>query len=334
MRTWACALLLVAASLCLVCCGNPPEVKHTSGGWFDLGTERYTLASARVGNMGADEKGLRRMELSAFASTITANGITMSGTGAVLLFNLYSATDSLEDGVYDIEALVAIGSCDTARLTIYPKSGGDTLRYDMSGGFLQVTSLEWGKQLDWHMMATTGDSLVGRYTGQVFYNKHFDADTVGYLAIDTLKIALQQANVVQWGEFFTDNLYYYEYYFYSTDMRHTDAGKFYSGTMFVLGLHSASADGPTDGVYPVSKEYADQTTYYGNKSGSSFWGTYWSRFANGNSQSRGNIAKDSVTVQRDGSNYKFNFQLRDQLGNVVTGNYDGVVEPLMFPEAK
>lgn len=327
-------LLLLVVGFCLYACGEPTDVKHVSGGWLDIGSERITLSSARVGNMGSNPEGLRRMELSVCASTISQNGITTTGSGALLFFNIYSPTDSLEDGVYNFEETVDAAVCDTARLTLYPKSSGDTLCYHVVGGFLQVASQEWGKQLDWHMLTDSGDSLVGRYTGRVFYNKHFDADTVGLLVVDTLKMALQRANVVYWGEFFEEGLNYYEYYFYSTDMRHTDVGKIYSGTMFVLGVHSASADGPSDGVYPVSKEYANQTTYHGNKQGSSFWGTYWVRYANGNSQSRGNVSKDSVTISRHGDVYRFDFQLKDQMGNVVSGYYEDEVTPLTFPEPK
>lgn len=327
-------LLLLVVGFCLFACGEPVEKKHVSGGWLNIGSERITLSSARVGNMGADAQELRRLELSLCASTIAQNGISTTGSGAVLFFNLYSATDSLEDGIYNFEEMATEAVCDSATLIIYPKSQGDTVIHRVTSGFVQVASQEWGKQIDWHMLTATGDSLVGRYTGQVFYNKHFDADTVGTLAIDTLKIALQRANVVYWGEFFQEGINYYEYYFYSTDMRHTDVGKIYSGTMFVLGVHSTSPDGPSDGVYPVSKEFENQTIYYGNKRGTSFWGTYWVRYANGNSQSRGNISKDSVRISRHGDVYRFDFQLKDQMGNIVDGTYEDEVTPLTFPEPK
>lgn len=329
------ALLLFVAGLLVVACGEPVEKKHQSGGWITVAGERYTLAGSRIGDVAKDDDDMHTYHLSAYTSGITMNGVTTSGRGAIMTFELFCSGDTLSDGIYNFEEMYGASDvCDSASLIVYPKSNTeDTLLYTVTGGYVQISSFDWGKQYDWHMLTQSGDSLVGHYVGAVLKNVHYDADTVGYLSVDTAKYALRRANVVSWGELFTEGSFYYEYYFYTTDMRTTDNGKLFSGLMFVLGVQSESADGPKSGTYAVSHDYENNTVLYGHKKGATFWGSYWVRYANGSSISRANVMKDSIEIDRNGNQYNITFHLKDQTGNAIDGTYNDIISPISFPEA-
>lgn len=319
-------LLLVVM---LAACRDPKLPIGNSGSivWHDTS---YALMQARVSCLGdLRGDGLHTLMLSALGENISMNGITTSGYGAFITLAICDSMPQLRDGIYDLAGTHVSGtvSADSAVFVVWPQSNvGDSVLRHLTAGFLQVKSVDAiRKQLLFRFIDTNGDSVSGSYVGTVVYNNQAVADSVGYVEIDTLHYALRRAEMVIWGPIFLDGSNYYEYYFYPTDMLHTDGGALATGNLLIVGLQSAAGDGPATGVYPLSRIPAEHTALVGQKFGKAYWGTYWTRFANGNVIGRANITKDSVTIVHNGSHYDIAFDCRDQLGNRIRGHYSDEV---------
>ena len=183
-----------------------------------------------------------------------------------------------------------------------------------------------------HWADAARESLLGSYHGEPYYNDSVHGDSLGYVSIDKMRYALKQGSLYHWGELFVPGIYYYEYYLYSTDMRRTDKGAYSSGFYIVLGLQSNNAELPENGIYPISRFYETETLLYGNRSGNMNWGTYWQTYYKGSVSGRATILNDSIvlTYQPDGQ-CLIQMNLKDQMGNKVTGEYLGNFNSYFYP---
>ncbi len=329
-------ILLFFMVVCLMASCHPTPITTSSGGAFTYLGERYNIKQARFEYMGiAPEHNVPVVLLQLSSSTLTVNESTLSGYGALL--NLVLLVDSAHASMQG-DFLVSNSwqtmtvLADSSAMIYYTQDKKDTLYTPIGGGYLTIAPIALGKQFDLHLANLAGDSILGSYHGETYYNSSIDGDSVGYMRIDTLNYALQQGNLYHWGELFAPGIYYYEYYLYSTNMRRTDKGKYSYGCYLVLGVQSNNATLPLNGTYAVSRFYESETLLYGHKSGNMNWGTFWQTYNKGSVSGRATILNDSIELnyQPDGK-CLIKIDLKDQMGNKVSGEYLGNFNNYYYP---
>jgi len=322
-------LFLTLLIVCFAAC-NKVIKPAQSGGKIVYNGENYGLKNARCSNFG-DENGigLKTMNLYFASNSINMSEDGISGTGTILALAMFSLSDTLPEGIYYVENYIGENNIltDNSYLTISSKT--DTLTLVISGGYMIVKNdLELNKRFEFHFVAENGDSVTGNYAGAVRYNLLYNQPTVAQISVDTVDYQIQKGDFVRWGKLLDNSLYYYEIYFYSTDLRRTDAGKIKSGFVLILGINSTSADFPPNGTYKISKNYENNTLLWGTKIGEGKWGTYWNLYKNGSSSASSNVYAGEILFERTENNSSSPFQvkiilnLKDQAQNLITGEYN------------
>jgi len=300
------------------------EREAQSGGNILYKAENYSLKKARCSNFGDENAvGFNTMQLFFASNSISMNEDDISGTGTVLAMATFSLSDTLQEGIYNVENFAGEKNIlrDSSYLQICTKE--DTVTVVISGGYMVVKNdLQLNKRFEFHFVTANGDSVTGNFGGAVKYNLLYNQPIVAQITVDTVDYQIQKGDFMRWGNILSSSLFYYEIYLYSADLRRTDDGKIKSGFALILGIHSTSADFPPNGVYQVSKNYEDNTLLWGTKIANGKWGTYWNLYQNGSSTASSNIQAGEISLQRDGNNFKIILNLKYQSTNTITGEYD------------
>lgn len=319
--------ITLALLFLLSACKQELVSESAIGGRITYNGESYNLKASRadyLGNFYQQTNSTHTIRFYAYASTINYTESNRSGGGAIIALEFNTPTDTIMPGIYQVDTQHSHEtlSKDSSYLLILPqKLSNDTIFTSIADGYIMVETDPLGLKYTFKVRDHKGDSITGSYAGPVTYTRMIDGDSVGFLQIDTISYNLQHGNMIKWGPLFTETLNYYELYFYSTDLRLTDAGKIIKGLAFVVGIHTADAEEIPDGVYPVDRLFTKNTTLAGSKYGNATWGTYWNTFSNGKVLSRAFITQDSVEIVRRGDGYHIRFQLKDQTGKVLSGTY-------------
>ena len=316
-------LLILSIILIFSSC-KKTEKQILSGGKIVYNAENYILKKARCANSGDENSvGLNTMNLFFASSSIKMDEDGISGTGIVLALTTFSLSDTLQEGVYNIENFVSEKNIlsDSSYFKIITKE--DTLTVKISGGYMEIKNdLELKKRFEFHFISENGDSVTGYFAGAVPYNLMFDQPAVAQIMVDAVEYQIQKGDFVRWGKLLTDTLFYYEIYFYSTNLRRTDAGKIKNGFMLILGMHSLTDNYPTNGTYRVSRNFENNTLLWGTKIGNGRWGTYWNLYRNGSSTATSNIFTGEIEFEKSENNFKIRLNLKDQNNNIISGEYD------------
>jgi hypothetical protein len=202
----------------------------------------------------------------------------------------------------------------------------DTLTVAISGGYMIVKNdSELNKRFEFYFVCENGDSITGHFAGAVRYNLLYDQPAVAQISVGDIDYQIQKGDFVCWGKLLDNSLYYYEIYFYSTDLRYTDAGKVKSGFVLILGMHSTKADFPLNGTYQVSRNYENNTLLWGTKIGSGRWGTYWNLYRNASSIASSSIHAGNISFERTGDKFRIILNLKDQNRNSITNDYNLII---------
>lgn len=329
-RNLSIVFLLIFALLFVACKKNKDEVYY-----IKFKDKSYAIESARALRKSYDSsEKLYEFDLFFKGKQISFNMDLVSGQGAYLKLDLKIDSAALKKGVYSIDEqgknfsiipgktneegkivgsffkFIPLSKTDLDTIFTYIKSGyvnvyqdGDAWRYDIK--------LSDGK-----------DSITGTYKGDYFLQNNIDGVKVGEVFIGDSTYNLQRGDMMLWGNIFSENLNYYELFFYSTNMRYSEKGKFQKGLVFVVGLHSTGSDFPSDGTYTLSRDYQNFTVLAGRKEGSIDWGTYWYDYSSATVSTKAFVLKNSsITIQREGEKMLVNFDCTDQLGNEIKGEY-------------
>ena len=303
--------------LCMSC--DTPQSESQDGGSFTYNGSTYALKSARLQHYQDSISADNRLQLVLCSPTMSfANG-KLSGYGELLCITFSIESSDLLPNIYNISDSLIIAS-ESYYLHI-SSDKTDTIKNYLVNGSIDVCDTEEGQKYYFNF---GGDvSIQGSYEGTVTYSNDVDGNQVGSLVIGDSIIPLQKGDLMLWGPVFSEQLYYYEFYFYSCNMRYDDSGTIKQGIMFVVGLQSQNAIMPTEGVYPINRQSVNQTALYGHKSGDANWGTYWVEYLSSTAQTKAYVMRDTVAFSRTGDTYGFTFHCTDQLNNVMTGTYHG-----------
>jgi len=316
-------LFITLLTVCVCACKNV-EKQAISGGKIVYNAQSYGLKNARCSNFGDENDiGLNTVNLFFASNSITMNEDTIYGTGTILSLATFSLSDTLPTGIYNIEDFKNEKNIlpENSYLKIITKE--DTLTVAISGGYMLVSNdLQLNKRFEFHFVAANGDSITGNFAGAVQYNLLYDQPAVAIISVDNTDYQIQKGDFVRWGELLDKSLFYYEIYFYSADLRRTDAGKIKSGFVLTLGMNSTAPDFPPNGTYNVSRNIEDNTLLWGTKIGDGKWGTYWNLYQNGTSASNSNIFTGDISFEKNENNFKIVLNLKDLNGKMITGEYD------------
>ena len=317
-------LTIIAILLSLFLCSCEKEKVVVQGGSFTFQESGYAIKRVKVEHIdyAEDDYVLRFL---AYPVTYTVSETSASGYGAVIDAEFLSITKDFEvGGTYYLQP-------DSSWLIVYPEipkgdtTYHDTLYYHIASGELKVDSADGYRTFNFGFLTEDGDSIVGSYLGEYIYNYTLDQRGYGELAFDTITCQLAMPVMMNWGHLFSENRNYFEFTFYSTDSRFSDAGKIKSGVQFVIGVHDIQQEWPVEGDYLVSVNADDATSvYYGHKLKNTAWGTYWQMFYNSSAIGKANVVEGSAKIiSIDKSSVNLTFTFVDQLGNEVVGEYGG-----------
>ncbi len=282
-----------------------------SNGSLQFDGAAYTLKTARQHTYIDSASGEQRIDLAFCTPKMTFTDGRMSGTGALTIITVACDTAQLRQGEY--------GILPESRITIVSDNKTDTTITAIGQGTLTVETTEHG-----HRYTFKTDLLEGQYEGTHTHFYDIDGAPIGTLLIGDSIVPLQRGDLLLWGPIFADNVNYYEFYFYSCNLRYSDAGAIKQGIAFVVGLHTANPDTPTDGNYAISSENKANSALYGHKSGNNSWGTYRTTYQSASAQAKANILTGNIALQRGSdSTYTFDFDCTDQLKTQITGHYSG-----------
>lgn len=303
-------LLLVGCLLTSLVVGCKKEPTTATGGSLQYDGQNYPIKSVRQRCYIDTLSGQQRIEVAFCSPKMSFADGKMVGTGALVVLTMACDSDHLVVGQYDI--------LPDSYAIIIADDKSDTICHTIDGGSLEVSSTENGRQY-----AFAAGSITGSYTGTCTYNYDIDGAPCGQITINDSIVPLQEGDLLLWGPIFDDNLHYYEFYFYSCNLRHTDAGAIKQGIAFVVGLHSANTDAPANGTYPIGSANLDQTAMYGHRSGNNSWGTYWTNYLTASTQTKANVLTGNIAITSENGKYTFTFDCADQLGNKITGTHSG-----------
>ncbi|MDR0830416.1 MAG: hypothetical protein LBN95_09965 [Prevotellaceae bacterium] len=305
-----------------------PEKEAVSGGKISYLSENYSLKKARIENYGDDDAdGLKTLQLFFVSSNITMDEVKTSGTGTIFALEIRSLSDSLQNSVYQISDNFDDKTIDKENSYLKIITKEDTTNIRLSSGYLLVEDDETlFQKFEFHFIDENGDSISGNFRGKPLYNVLFDQPTVAQISVDITDYQIQKSDFLRWGKFLNNELYYYEICFYSADLRRTDDGKIKSGFVLNIGINSLSSDYPQNGTYQVSKNNEANTLLAQTKIGTATWGTYWNFYTSGSSTpQRGNVVSGSINFERIDDNFKITLNLKDHENNIISGEYDNVL---------
>ncbi len=316
--------ITIAILLSLFLCSCEKEKVVAQGGSFRFQDSGYAIKRVKVEHVdyAGDDYVLRFL---AYPATYTLSETSTSGYGAVIDAYFASSTKDFEVG--EMYQLIS----DSSRLVIYPEipkgdtTYHDTIYYHIASGELRVDTADGYRTFKFDMLTADGDSIVGSYLGEYTYNYTLNQRGYGELAFDTIACQLAMPVMMNWGHLFSENSNYFEFSFYSTAARFSDAGKIKSGVQFVVGVHDMQEEHPIAGDYLVSVKADDTPSiYYGHKLKNTAWGTYWQMFYNGSAVGKANVVEGSAKIiSIDEKSLNMSFTFIDQLGDEVVGYYEG-----------
>lgn len=296
----------------------------------------YAIESARALRKSYDStKKLYGFDLFLNGKQIVFNMDDVSGMGAYLKLDVNVDSAALRKGTYSSDEQEKTFSIIPGRTDEEGKIVGsffkfiplsktdlDTIFTYVKSGY--VTICQDGEDWRYDVRLSDGkDSITGTYKGGYFLQNNIDGAKVGEVFIGDSTYSLQRGDIMLWGNIFSKTLNYYELFFYSTDMRYSEKGKFQKGLVFVVGLHSTGNEFPSDGTYNLSRDYQNFTALAGKKDNSIDWGTYWYDYSSVSVFKKAFVLKNSsVTIQREGEKMLVTFNCTDQLGNPITGEYN------------
>lgn len=299
----ASLLLIVTLSAC------KKEKTFADGGTLQFDGTTYTLHTVRQHIYLDSVSGEQRADLAFCTPKMTFTDGKMSGTGALTIVTVACDTAQLRIGEYDVlpESHIIIVSDDKA----------DTATTTIGPGTLAIEQSEHGQRYTFKT-----DKAAGNYEGKHTYFYDIDGRQIGTLLVGDSVVPLQRGDMMLWGPIFAENVNYHEFYFYSCNLRYSDAGAIKQGTVFVVGLHAAESDTLPDGNYPISRENSPNTALYGHKSNGD-WGTYRIDYRSTSACDKTNMLTGTIALKCDGDTYVFDFDCADQMKNKITGNYTG-----------
>lgn len=313
--------LLVCSFICLVACETTTSTFKNNGS-FTYNEVSSSLNKARLHRYVDSVSDGIHLQLALCSPNMTMTNGVLGGYGSLLMMTIQTDSTALSSGTYtvsDADVAETVHSSESYLLTISEDKKDTVIQYITSGS-LDVSTTEQGQKYLFNF--NINGPLNGFYEGTYTYFNDVDGEQVGTLFLGDLEVPLQRGDLMLWGSIFEPDLNYFEYYFYSTDLRYTDAGAISKGFMFVIGLQSAGEQAPIDGLYPVSRKNENQTALYGHKSGSINWGTYWINYITASATERAFVLKDSIFVSSSNAVYAFEFHCTDQLSNKITGSYN------------
>ena len=300
--------LVILLIISLIACKK--TAKFSNGGSLQFDGTSYALQSVRQHVYLDSVSNEMRIELVFCSGKMTYTDAKMSGTGALLFVTVASDTAPITAGEYELlseSCLITISDDKT-----------DTTTTALGSGTFTVENTDHGQRY-----ALKTNTLDATYEGTYTYSYDIDGVQIGTLQIGDSIVPLQRGDLMLWGSIFADDLNYHEFYFYSCNLRHNDAGKIRQGAAFVVGLHSINADSVAAGDYPISTKNEANTALYGHKSGKGNWGTYTINYLSATAQTKTNLLSGKISLTRDGGLYQFTFDGTDQDKNKITGNYNG-----------
>ena len=299
-------LLIISLFAC-----KKTKATFVNNGSLQFDSTTYTLKTARQHTYIDTTSGEHRIDLALCTPKMTYTDGRMSGTGALVIITVACDTAQLRPDTYDL--------CAESRITVISDDKTDTTTAAIGQGTLTVEASEHGQR---YTIKT--DRLKGSYEGTCTHFYDIDGTPIGTLIVGDSVVSLQRGDLLLWGPIFAAEINYYEFYFYSCNLRYSDAGAIKQGTVFVVGLHAATPDAPPDGDYPISTENRANTALYGHKSGNGSWGTYRNTYQSASAQAKANVLSGTIAVKHtNNGTYTFNFDCTDQLKTTITGNYTG-----------
>ena len=303
--------------LCVSC--ETPQSQFENSGSLSYNGTAYALKSARLKHYKDTTTGDNRFQLVLCSSTMSYLDEKMSGYGELLCITIATESNQLVPQTYESNSgQIVLAESYLLHISSDKK---DTVKTEFSTGSLQVLQSEHGQKYTFTLDSTV--RVTGSYEGSVTYSHDIDGVQVGSLVVGDSIIPLQRGDLMFWGSIFGSQLHYYEFYFYSCNLRYNDAGAIKQGVMFVVGLQSENSTLPTEGVYPISRKNEAQTALYGHRDGNANWGTYWVEYLSSVAHQKAYVMRDSVAFSRTDGVYEFTFQCTDQLSNAITGTYHG-----------
>lgn len=305
-----------------------PAPQFSNSGTLRLNGVSYSIIKSRFSvDSVRDEVYHAHLTFAPHAINISDAGIS-GGGGSYLYLSLLLPVDSLPLGVFSVDegAVNSVQPYGSYLETISENKKDTTRTLIASGEMDYMLGGDTMPQFWLNFMTTASDSLAGSYLGTCVKNTEVDADSTGYVQVDTFSTALGTANMWQWGNLFSETLCYYELEILSSDTRFNDAGKMKNGMVLSLGFFSDNGVFPNDGVYRVAEVPENYTLFFGHKESNTYWGTYWQQLKNTSIISRANVTADSISICNvDGDQYVINIALKDQLGNRLRGDFKGGV---------
>ncbi len=319
--------------LCFSSCKDKEEIYY-----FKYKDQQFEIKAARVLRDRFAEKtnNLQSIKLYFHTKDITFNVEEERGQGAVLKLELSLDSSDIKAGHYDvsdekINFAIAPGARDEEgkisgsyfKQMYASKIKKDTSVVLVRSGSLEISTANAEHKNDFFVRLTTehGDSISGHFNGAHAFVNNVDGVKVGEICIGDSVFALQRGDMMLWGDIFTEGINYYELFFYSTDMRASEVGKFQKGLVLVLGLSSTEAEIPADGTYPLSRSIADHTAWTGRKNDNIDWGCYWYNYVTSSIVEKSFINKNSISLQKNGDKFDVTFECIDQLGDTISGYY-------------
>lgn len=332
-RTFAFYSMMVAMLL-LASCKEEQELYY-----IHYQSQGFEVASVRVlHNYNDRAKGLHGLKCYLHTKDITFSVEDEKGQGASLCLELCIDSADVKAGNYVV-------STDSVKYSIVPGSRNadgrvmgsyfkqmynSKIKRDTSIVLVQHGSLTIGEpNADNHneyvirLVTSDGDSIAGRFKGAHTYVNNVDGHQVGEVMIGDSLFALQRGEMMLWGDIYEKGVNYYELFFYSTNLRTSEVGKFQKGLVLVLGLSSKGETEPLDGEYPLSRSIKDQTAWTGRKDGNIDWGCYWYNYVTSTIVEKAFINRNGITFQKNGNKYDVTFHCLDQLGDTIKGSYSG-----------
>ncbi|MDD3405611.1 MAG: hypothetical protein PHH23_05050 [Paludibacteraceae bacterium] len=317
MKKHSISFLILICLLVFTACQKDDPVLKNDGTIVFQGNS-YNLTEARL------LRQYNHLQLVLYPSTMSITELGISGYGSMLKIDFNCDSTHLKQGTYNVntsENFYTITAGSSVFITI-PESAGDTVSIPITGGQCSVAAGELGNDYNIAFVTNAGDSINGIFKGKYVYNNDTDGKKVGYVTIGTTNFDLQRGDLIPWYHVFSETLFYYEFYFYSTTIRYTDAGKISRGLMLVIGLHSTNETVPPDGTYPITLMYQESTALFGYKTSTYDWGCYWYNYLTSTASEKAFIRDGEVVLQHIDNRYHFTFNFKDQLGNTIQGDYD------------
>ncbi len=332
MKKAVVAQILSLILLCLSSCKDKEDVY-----FLKYKKQQFEITAARVLRTRSVEKtNLQSIKLYLHTKDITFNVEEERGQGAVLKLELNLDSSDIKAGHYDVLdepinfAITPGAKNDEGKYlgSYFKQMYASKIKKDTSvvlvrSGSLEITPVDAEYKNDFFVRLTTehGDSISGHFKGAHAFVNNVDGAKVGEVCIGDSVFALQRGDMMLWGDIFAEGINYYELFFYSTDMRASEVGKFQKGLVLVLGLNSSNATEPSDGKYPLSRSVADHTAWTGRKNENIDWGCYWYNYITGTIVEKSFINKNSISLQKNGDKYDVTFECIDQLGDTISGYY-------------